>query len=72
MTDYPYSRPDKAEEIIDFMRAFTGKDLSEIMQAGDCMTCDNPNMKFRDMLSVREYEVLGMCQNCQDGVFTEP
>lgn len=34
-----------------------------------CPTCKDPIGKFRDALSRREYEISGMCQNCQDGVF---
>lgn len=27
---------------------------------------------FRDHLSAQEYLISGLCQDCQDGVFTEP
>ena len=40
---------------------------------GGCMTCDKAyNLTaedFRDALSIREYQISGMCQECQDSVF---
>lgn len=34
-----------------------------------CPVCHGPITDFRDRLSEREYEISGMCQNCQDAVF---
>ena len=34
-----------------------------------CPTCQKALGKFRDQLSAREYEISGMCQECQDSVF---
>lgn len=31
-----------------------------------------PDWAFRDDLSLREYRISGLCQECQDSVFTEP
>lgn len=38
-----------------------------------CSTCgrDMSKPQFRDLLSVKEYQISGMCQSCQDGVFGE-
>ena len=38
----------------------------------ECPTCGGPIDKFRDELSQREYRISGMCQVCQDEVFTAP
>jgi hypothetical protein len=38
----------------------------------ECPTCGGPIDKFRDDLSEREYRISGMCQLCQDEVFTQP
>ena len=38
----------------------------------ECPTCGGPVGKFKDELSEREYRISGMCQKCQDEVFTEP
>lgn len=37
-----------------------------------CPLCGDPIGKFRDRLSEREYEISGMCQNCQDTMFDPP
>ena len=36
---------------------------------GLCPICGNPIGEFRDELSKREFEISGMCQNCQDSIF---
>ena len=42
-------------------------------QLGLCPMCQSPitEDEFRDDLSRREYSISGMCQKCQDIVFTE-
>ncbi len=39
-----------------------------------CPFCGkDPNVKgFKDELSMKEYEISGLCQDCQDEVFREP
>lgn len=34
-----------------------------------CPTCGKPIGEFRDDLSRKEFEISGMCQECQDSVF---
>lgn len=34
-----------------------------------CGTQINPATDFRDPLSLREYQISGLCQECQDSVF---
>ena len=36
-----------------------------------CVTCGDAIGKFKDEISQREYRISGMCQKCQDEVFTE-
>ena len=36
---------------------------------GLCTDCGKPLGKFRDMLSVREGQISGYCQSCQDSVW---
>lgn len=58
----------KAKEITDLMEAVAGKPRT----MGECATCDNkfdPVEEFRDVLSLKEYRISGMCQKCQDSVF---
>lgn len=38
---------------------------------GVCPTCGKTITRFKDTLSEREYQISGMCQECQDSVFGE-
>lgn len=42
-------------------------------EAGKCPFCgkDMSNPSFRDELSKKEYEISGLCQDCQDDFFNE-
>lgn len=42
-------------------------------QLGLCPICSKPIVErdFRDQLSKQEYSISGMCQGCQDMMFTE-
>ena len=46
-----------------------GKKRSDCIAKGECVTCDDPDMKFRDTLSHKEWTISGMCQKCQDLTF---
>lgn len=37
-----------------------------------CPICRQPIGEFRDESSLREYNISGMCQTCQDSVFGVP
>ena len=37
--------------------------------AGRCPTCHDEISTFRNALSLREFGISGMCQDCQDSVF---
>lgn len=44
-------------------------------EAGKCPICNkdiDKETEFKDDLSRKEYEISGMCQTCQDGVFSQP
>lgn len=36
-----------------------------------CPSCHSSDMEFKDTLSVSENKISGLCQKCQDEVFTE-
>ena len=36
---------------------------------GKCPVCSQKIGEFRDSLSRKEYQISGMCQECQDSVF---
>ena len=42
------------------------------LDEGRCPMCTGPITEFRDSLSAKEFNISGMCQDCQDRVFAEP
>jgi len=48
-----------------------GKSTREAVNTNTCVTCTASNvaMGIRTTLSLREYHISGMCQQCQDSVF---
>jgi hypothetical protein len=63
---------DKNPTIDALLSSLMGKDRSEVIRLGKCMTCDrvgNTHTSFRDDLSRKEYQISGMCQRCQDDIF---
>lgn len=59
----------KNPEIEGMLTALTGKNRVEVIKELKCMTCSDTIKSFRDELSLREYKISGMCQECQDKVF---
>ena len=53
-------------------RPVTGMSNRETIKKKICPTCAKPVGEFRDELSVKEYRISGMCQECQDSVFGSP
>ena len=39
------------------------------IEDGICNLCGEPVLSFKDELSLTEYEISGICQNCQDELF---
>jgi uncharacterized CHY-type Zn-finger protein len=48
-----------------------GRSYSNAKSERKCVTCGGKIEGFRDVLSVKEYSISGMCQSCQDSVFGE-
>ena len=62
----------KSAPIENLITTMMGKDRRKTIQLGECMTCSCKDItisSFRDELSVKEYTISGMCQECQDKVF---
>ena len=59
----------KAYPIDQLMSLIAGKDRKAIIQSNQCMFCSKEATTFSNALSLKEYEISGMCQECQDDVF---
>ncbi len=49
--------------------ALFGRSPSLAKAAGQCVSCGEFNLEFRDELSRKEYGISGLCQCCQDNIF---
>ena len=66
---------ERTKELQNFLDNFAKKaferSLTEAKKEGVCVTCGNKiKMEdFKDKLSIKEYEISGLCQKCQDDTF---
>ena len=57
-----------------FLESVGFSDMVAKVKDGKCPICAkvvHPNAEFRDNKSRKEFTISGMCQECQDAVFTE-
>ena len=60
----------KSPEIRNFLeKIFPGTRAA--IENGLCPHCKNPIGQFRNDISKREYQISGLCQECQDETFGE-
>jgi hypothetical protein len=61
----------KSPEIDQFITSITGIDRKGAIKDNICALCGKlvSEQDFRDPLSLKEYTISGMCQECQDDVF---
>lgn len=60
----------KASGIDSLIQGITGKSRVDTINGRKCMTCEVEEIPpFKDALSIKEYTISGMCQECQDQVF---
>ena len=59
----------KSKEIDNLIMEVIGIDRREVIKNNTCAFCVEPNLEFRNAISVQEYRISGLCQNCQDEVF---
>jgi hypothetical protein len=55
----------------DFVRSVF-PEMAKAVDEGKCPFCDkviDADTEFRDQLSIKEFNISGLCQSCQDGVF---
>jgi ribosomal protein S27AE len=62
---------EKAPEMDAFITSLFGIDRKESVKNKTCATCgeDVELGDFKDELSLKEFHISAMCQECQDGVF---
>lgn len=63
----------RSKEIQGFLDNFSkkafGKTSKEAEEEKKCLYCGKKIKEFRDELSIKEYNITGMCQKCQDEMF---
>lgn len=63
----------KSPAIRDFLQSMTGRTTAiEAMRCIDVpFGCGQEVGNFRDEISLREYRISGLCQTCQDSIFSK-
>ena len=65
-------RSKKIQDLLDRLtREGVGRTQKESEEKNVCTWCGKKIKGFKDDLSAREYQITGMCQQCQDGAFEE-
>jgi hypothetical protein len=64
-----YKPSDKSPEIENFLETTFGRTTA--IKSGTCVYCKKKIIGFRDALSMKEYTISGLCQECQNSVFSE-
>jgi hypothetical protein len=59
---------EKSPVVNDFLEDNFGRTTA--LKTDTCTICKEPATQFKDDLSRREYRISGMCQACQDEVFS--
>ena len=66
---------ERTKELQNFLDKFAkksfGRSTTEAKEKKVCVFCGKPiKMEdFKDQLSIKEYEISGLCQKCQDDTF---
>ncbi len=60
----------KAPNMEQFLENLYGRTTAILLDY--CVICRKPAENFRDELSLKEFTMSGMCQSCQDVVFSDP
>jgi hypothetical protein len=59
----------KASEIETMLTNISGRSRVASVANNTCTWCGGPAVEFRNKISLREYRISGMCQDCQDKIF---
>ena len=52
-----------------FILKTTGFDRVGAIKSNTCVKCKEEAAQFKDELSIKEYKISGLCQDCQDILF---
>ena len=72
MTEWQPQPTEKSSQIDDIFKILYGIDRKASITKKSCVSCGAENLtedSFRDELSLREFHISGLCQDCQDKVF---
>jgi uncharacterized CHY-type Zn-finger protein len=65
-------RSKELKELVDKVgEQMWGNTLSDSHAKSNCIICGEKAEVFRDEMSYKEYDMSGLCQNCQDKTFGE-
>tara|TARA_R110002153_G_scaffold124601_1_gene271169 strand:+ start:511 stop:780 length:270 start_codon:yes stop_codon:yes gene_type:complete len=67
----------KSDQMNEFLENFSKQMFGGVSRAASiarntCTTCKGDASTFTDELSEKEFTISGMCQTCQDEMFTDP
>lgn len=62
--------PDMVKLIDSVTQSVFGRRRHDSIVEDICVSCGGEAKNFKDALSQREFTISGMCQKCQDEVFT--
>ena len=55
----------------DIIKSIFGNDISERISNNRCPLCNKEITGFRDSLSEKEFKISGLCQECQDKIWSK-
>lgn len=59
------------EKLEELSMEIFGRSRSLAQAGNSCVKCGKPATQFRDELSLKEYQITGFCNDCQDEFYSE-
>jgi hypothetical protein len=63
---------DKNPEIRNFQSEIMGTNVEQSINANKCVSCGGEAVNFDNAISISEFTISGLCQDCQNDVFQAP
>ena len=61
------------QDFLDYVNKISyGRTQKEADKEGVCLYCGEKKKEFRAEINIKEYNISGMCQKCQDIFFNSP